>query len=419
MSPFEFFGGQVIGEPTLLLGLAAFIGFLLARVSFYRTLSGTIKVMVGTALLQIGASAAGVSLSNLAVMVQDRFQIIGFIPHNEAVMALVQINFGREVALTVTVALVLHLLLARFTPFKYIFLSGHQVLFMGAVIVAVLQPTYLGSWQFLIGGGVLALSMTFAPALIQPYVRSVTGDNSIAIGHFNSVGYFLSGALSKALFKKREQSYQFPAFLRRFEPLMQDHILVICLFSFVLFFGAALFSFQEGMTSLFGNQPFFVYAMIQSLWFTAGMYSIINGVRMMVSEIVPAFEGISRKWIKGSIPAIDAPVLFPYAPLAAIVGFLLSFGAGILAMLVMVQIQYTIIIPGVIPHFFSGGAAGVIAYRLRGIRALLVIGPIHGLLISLLPLLLLPFLTELGYTRTTFGDSDLQLIGILLGWLLQ
>lgn len=46
---------------------------------FFRVLSGTVKVMVGVTLLQIGASAANVSLSNLAVMIQDSFNMIGMI----------------------------------------------------------------------------------------------------------------------------------------------------------------------------------------------------------------------------------------------------------------------------------------------------------------------------------------------------
>lgn len=85
----------------------------------------------------------------------------------------------------------------------------------------------------------------------------------------------------------------------------------------------------------------------------------------------------------------------------------------------MAAVQYTIIIPGVIPHFFSGGAAGVIAYKLRGIKALVCMSIVHGMVITILPIPLLSYLRDLGYTRTTFGDTDLQLIGILIGWLVQ
>ncbi|WP_346243567.1 PTS transporter subunit IIC [Shouchella clausii] len=409
----------LIGEPAIFLGLVACMGLLLARVRLMRVLSGTIKVMVGVVLLQLGASAAGVALSNLAVLVQDRFQVIGYIPHNEAVTALVQINYGREVAITVVVGVIVHLLIARFTPIKYVFLSGHHVLFMAAVGVAVVLPAQIGWWQYLLCGSVLGVSMSLSPALIQRYVKQVTGDEKVAVAHFNSVGYFLAGCLSTALFKPPKRKYLFPNMVRKLEPLMQDHLVVICAFSFLLFFTAAFFSVGTGSNDLFAGQPFFIFAVVQSLWFTAGMYSILIGVRMMVAEIVPAYEGVSAKWIKGSIPAIDAPVLFPFAPLAAIVGFLVSFSIGVLTMFAMMTFQYTIIIPGIIPHFFSSGTVGVIAFRLRGAKALFFVCAVHGLLLSLLPLLLVPYLADLGYTRTTFADTDLQLIGILLGWLIQ
>lgn len=419
MNIFESFTGGFIGEPAILLGFITCIGLLLMRADAARVFSGTVKVMIGVTLLQIGASAASISLSNLAVMIQDSFNIIGMIPHNEAITALVQINYGREIAITISIGMVGHLLIARFTKLKYVFLSGHQVLFMSAVIVAVLHASHYGLWVYALGGIVLALTMSCMPALIHPFIKRVTKDENVAIGHFNSVGYFITAILSTLFFKKREEKVEFPRFLRKLEPFMYDHVMVISIFSFLLFFAAAIFARTDAVQYLFNEQNFIIFVIVQSLWFTAGMYCILTGVRMMIAEILPAFEGVSSRWIKGSIPALDAPVLFNYAPLAAMVGFILSFLGGIGAMFGMAVVQYTIIIPGVIPHFFSGGAAGVIAYKLRGIKALICMSVIHGMMITILPIPLLTYLRDLGYTRTTFGDTDLQLIGILLGWLVQ
>lgn len=81
--------------------------------------------------------------------------------------------------------------------------------------------------------------------------------------------------------------------------------------------------------------------------------------------------------------------------------------------------QYTTIIPGVIPHFFSGGAAGVIAYKVGGRRGLVIASFIHGFVITILPVLLVPLLTGLGYVRATFADSDFAIICIIISWLLD
>jgi len=419
MNATDLINRGLFGEPAFLLGMVAFIGLILIKAEFHEIISGTVKTMVGYTLLQVGATAAGASLSNLTLMIQEGFQVIGIIPHNEAITALVQINYGQEVAVMMLIGMIGHLLIARFTPIKYIFLSGHHILFMSSVITSVLVTSVLSpTLNYLVGGGVLALTLSMAPAISQPFVKKVVGSQNIAIAHFNSVGYAVTGLVA-SFFKPSERPLKMPKYLRKIEPLMHDHILMISFFSFMLFFVSSLFVGPVKIQELFSGRNFFIFSVIQAMWFSAGMYVILTGVRMMLSEIVPAFKGIAERWIPNAILALDAPILFTYAPYAAIFGFIISFTAGLGSMFVMASMQYTIIIPGVIPHFFAGGAAGVIAYKIGGGKGLVVSTALHGVLITVLPLFLLDFMSELGFMRTTYGDSDLNIIGILLGWLLQ
>lgn len=165
---------------------------------------------------------------------------------------------------------------------------------------------------------------------------------------------------------------------------------------------------------MFSGRHILVVSLIQATWFAGGCYVILAGVRMLLSEIVPAFKGIADRVVPGAIPALDCPVLFKFSPFAAMIGFLLSFTGGLAAMVVLLQVQYTVIIPGVIPHFFAGGAAGVIAYQIGGRKGLIVSSLIHGFVITILPAFLIPLLTNLGYLRATFADSDFSVIGVLV-----
>ncbi|OAB41472.1 PTS ascorbate transporter subunit IIC [Paenibacillus glacialis] len=413
MNATQLISKGLLGEPALLLGFIAFLGLLIQREPIQRLLNGTIRTMLGYTLLQIGANAAGTSLSNLSAIIQNGFQVIGIIPHNETITGLAQINYGEEIAIIMLIGMILHLGIARFTPVKFIFLTGHHMLFMASLLAGTLMSLSMSTWQVMvIGGIVLAICMSFAPLISQPYIRRVTGDERIAIGHFNSGGYLLSGFIA-SWFKLKEEPKE-PYKMKRMRAFFQDNMVVITVFTFVLFIVSSLFATTRGIEEMFSGRHFISVSLLQATWFAGGCYVILAGVRMMLSEIVPAFKGIADRVVPGAIPAFDCPVLFKYSPFAAMIGFLLSFTGGIMAMIIMMNIQYTVIIPGVIPHFFSGGAAGVIAYKIGGRRGLITSSLVHGFVITFLPMFLIPLLSNLGYLRTTFADSDFSIIGIIV-----
>jgi PTS system ascorbate-specific IIC component len=73
-----------------------------------------------------------------------------------------------------------------------------------------------------------------------------------------------------------------------------------------------------------------VQGILMAFTFAAGVEVILIGVRMFIAELTPAFKGIAEKLIRGSRPAIDCPVVFPFAPNAVIIGFIASMIAGII-----------------------------------------------------------------------------------------
>lgn len=164
-----------------------------------------------------------------------------------------------------------------------------------------------------------------------------------------------------------------------------------------------------------GGQNYLVYAIIMAITFAAGVFIILQGVRLILAEIVPAFTGFSEKLVPNARPALDCPVVYPYAPNAVLIGFLFSFLGGLVGLFLLGQMKLVLILPGVVPHFFTGATAGVFGNATGGRRGAMIGAFANGLLITFLPVLLLPVLGAIGFANTTFSDADFGVIGILLG----
>jgi PTS system ascorbate-specific IIC component len=160
----------------------------------------------------------------------------------------------------------------------------------------------------------------------------------------------------------------------------------------------------------------------QALVFGGGVAVILLGVRTILGEIVPAFAGIAERVIPGAVPALDCPVAFPYAPNAVLVGFLASVVGGLVGFTVLLvtnniapALAVTLILPGMIPHFFTGGTAGVFGNATGGRRGAAAGGFVNGLIITIFAAILVPVMSAIGFQNTTFGDADFQWFGFLVG----
>jgi PTS system ascorbate-specific IIC component len=410
---------DILGTPAILVGLFALIGLLLQRKPIADIVSGTLKTVMGFIIIGAGAGILIGALDIFGKMFNHAFHVKGVIPNNEAVVAVAQHKFGTETALIMVCGMIANILLARFTRFKYIFLTGHHTLFMACLIGVVLSVGGLhGAPLVLIGAIILGLCMVLFPALLQPYVRQITGSDDFAIGHFGSIGYFTSATVGKWFGNKEKTTEQIK--VPKSLGFLRDTSVAVSLTMTLFFVIVALFAGQGYIESkLSGGSNFIVFSFIQAITFAAGVYIILAGVRMLIAEIVPAFKGIAEKIVPNAKPALDCPTVFPFAPNAVIIGFLSSFIAGLLSMFLLPLAGLQVIVPGLVPHFFTGAAAGVFGNATGGRRGSVLGAFANGLLISFLPALLLPFLGDLGFEGTTFGDADFGVIGLLLSIIMK
>lgn len=349
-----------LSTPAVLLGLVAMIGLLAQKKSMTEVLTGTFKTIIGFLVFSSGGSIMTGALQNFNTLFQKGFNIVGVVASPEAATALAQTEFAFVTSCTLILGFLMNLVIARITPFKNIFFTTGHSLFFACVLSLILKAHQFADIPaILIGGTLLGFFSAALPQLCQPFMRRITGSDETAIGHFNMVGYALSGYIGMLFGKHKDKTTEhinFPKWLSFF----RDFLMGVAAVMLVLFYISALKAGRDVTQELAGTTHWLVFPFVQAFTFTAGMSILMTGVRMFLSEITAAFVSISEKFIPNSRPALDVPTVFPFAPTAVIVGFLSSYVAGLLGVLIMVVFKFpVVIIPAAHICFFSGGTAGV------------------------------------------------------------
>lgn len=348
-------------------------------------------------------------------MFEHAFHLSGVVPNNEAIVAVALTKYGSATALIMFAGMIFNILIARFTKFKYIFLTGHHTLYMACMIAVIMTVSGFTSISLIIFGGLaLGIIMSVSPAFVQKYMIQLTGNDKVALGHFSSLGYFLSGFVGNLVGDKSKstEDIHFPKSLA----FLRDSTVSITISMTIIYLIVAIFAGPDWIAKELSNgTDGLVFALQLAGQFAAGVFVILAGVRLILGEIVPAFKGISEKLVPNSKPALDCPIVYPYAPNAVLIGFISSFAGGLVSMAIMILTGTTVILPGVVPHFFCGATAGVIGNASGGVKGATVGAFMQGVLISYLPIFLMPVLGGLGFEGSTFSDADFGLTGIILG----
>lgn len=410
----NFIVNDIFGQSSVIIALIAFIGLVIQKKSAGKVIEGTFKTLLGFLVMSAGINIIVGATNFLSDIFQQAFNLQGYIASVEAIAGLAQRELGREAALTLLTIFIVNILIARFTRFKYIFLTGQALLWMATMgSVIGYKAGITGVPLILLGGIVGGIFAVFMPALAQPVVKKITGNDNIALGHFCTIGYTFEAFVAKIVGNKNRSTEDIK--LPKGFSFLQDSYLTMAIVMMIIYLIPSLICGPEVISKYSNGKNYIIYTVLESINFTVGIYILVTGVRMLLNEIVPAFRGIALKIVPDAIPALDCPVLFPYAPNAVLIGFLTTTIGTILGMFIFPLFGMALIIPSMSSNFFAGGTAGIFGNALGGKRGAIIGGLAHGLFITFLPAMLVPLLESYGFAGVTFTDSDVMTNGLLVG----
>ncbi|HFC9131577.1 TPA: PTS ascorbate transporter subunit IIC [Enterococcus faecium] len=404
----NFISEHILKNPPVLLGLIAMLGLIIQRKSFSETIKGTLTAAFGMVALTAGVNMLVGTISPINVAVQTQLGV-------EVTEGLSDVTFtaeyGGTVGLAMFLGLVIHLLIARFTPVKTIFLTGHMLWWFPFVFVAAgVEAGLSGGALIGISGILSACYWSFMPWIMRKYVWDATGDDSFLIGHPTGVLSLVSGFVAKRVGNKEKstEDIKVPENLSFFREISITGALVMFLMNTVVGIIAPVL-IPEGDNLL-------MFSIEAGLNFGAGLLIMLYGVRLLINQIIPAFQGIAEKVVPGAKPAFDVPILFNYRPNAVIIGFIVAMITSTILVVLANSFHLfgVLLVPLVITSFFECGGAAVIGEGQGGFRGA-VVGTITAsfVMVILAGFSAIVFSTTIQSWILIFGGNDLSLWGMI------
>ena len=308
---------ELLQTPAVILAVVALIGLL----------------ALGYLVLSAGSSLLVTEILPFVGLFQEVFHLSGFATGSEIIVGAIQKSvpvIASTSAIIMGVGFLVNIVLARVTPLKYIFLTGHMM------------------W---ISSVAVAFSLTTLGTVSSAYVGKLVGRNS-----------------------KSAEDMKLPEGLKFFK----DTSMSIAIVMFIFYMIVVIMAGPEAVGAYSGGTNYIIFGLLKALGFTAGVLVLLQGVRMLLGELVPAFKGISDKLVPNAVPALDVPALFGFAPNSLMLGFIFATLGMIVAMFISSALFGAVPLVSIIGAFFTGGVAGIMGNALGGRIGAMVSGFVYG-----------------------------------------
>ena len=405
-------------NPALFMGLVVAIGLILQRKPIDAILKGIFKGIIGMVILLKGVDIVVSSITPLANAFSGLFNTQSNSTLGDFNVFLGQ--YGSYVGLILLCGFVINIIIARYTRFKTIYLTGNILFWYPMLFLAVgIENNVSGLKLFIFTLIMYILVITIFPYILRKHVKYVTGNDSFTIGHTASIYCLLGSYIGKLVGQKDKniENLNLPKSLSFF----RDKNITAEIVMFIVYIIVGLFIGKESRIAIYGSEPLITYSLIQGITFAAGMIILLTGVRMILGEIIPSFKGIADKLAKGSIPALDIPMIFPYGPNALLIGFIIALitSIGTLFLLGASGVLTFALIPLVVACYFDVAPGAIFANARGGWPAAIITSALGGIILMVLAAISLNLVSgTVGNFIQTYGGNEFSIwviIGDLVG----
>ncbi|MDU7886047.1 MAG: PTS ascorbate transporter subunit IIC [Clostridium perfringens] len=396
-------------NPALFMGLVVAIGLVLQRKPIDAILKGIFKGIIGMVILLKGVDIVVSSITPLANAFSGLFNTQSNSTLGDFNVFLGQ--YGSYVGLILLCGFVINIIIARYTRFKTIYLTGNILFWYPMLFLAVgIENNISGLKLFIFTLIMYILVITIFPYILRKHVKYVTGNDSFTIGHTASIYCLLGSYIGKLVGQKDKniENLNLPKSLSFF----RDTNITAAIVMFIVYIIVGLFIGKESRLAIYGSEPLITYSLIQGITFAAGMIILLTGVRMILGEIIPSFKGIADKLAKGSIPALDIPMIFPYGPNALLIGFIIALitSIGTLFLLGASGVLTFALIPLVVACYFDVAPGAIFANARGGWPAAIITSALGGIILMVLAAISLNLVSgTVGNFIQTYGGNEFSI----------
>lgn len=404
MNIWEHFATNILQQPAFMIGLIVMVGYILLAKPWYDVLAGVIKAIVGYLILTVGSSGLVTNFRPVLVGLKDKFDIDAMVidPYfgQNAVTTGVEEVFGKsfgQAMILLLIAFIVNILLVRFskyTKMRALFTTGHVQVQQAATaywLILFACPFLLNNNVLLMAVMAILLGLYWAVGAnltIKP-CQEVSDGAGFCLAHQQMFGVAINYWIADKFFGKKKNGkkvkkiddFELPGFMSIFnDNMVCTSILMLGFFGAILVILGEDYLVAEGFLTEGSSMLFYVIE--TCLYFAVYLAILQLGVRTFVTELTQSFQGIADKLLPGSIPGVDAAVIFGFGSANAVpLGFLAGFAGQILAIGALIVLQSPVlVICGFVPVFFDNATIAIFANEKGGLKAAIILPFISGLM---------------------------------------